>query len=218
MRKTIIDSIQEKRLIAINRGLSAEQAVETARALHSGGVDLIEVTFDQSMPDSFVQTAEAIRAIDQMGVMVGAGTVTSGEQAELAAAAGAKYIISPNTDVAVIDRTRKLGLVSIPGAMTPTEILQALQAGADFVKLFPAGNLGTGYVKSLLSGPLKQVKLMAVGGIGLNNMADFLKAGICGFGIGGSLIKRDWAVEKQFEKITELARRYAAAALGKEDA
>ncbi len=218
MRKTIIDRIQEKRLIAIIRGLSVEQAVEAARALQNGGIDLIEVTFDQSMQNSFVQTAEAIRAIDHMGVIVGAGTVVSAEQAELAAASGAKYIISPNTDVAVIDKTRKLGLVSIPGAMTPTEILQALQAGADFVKLFPAGDLGTGYVKSLLSGPLKQVKLMAVGGVGLNNMADFLKVGICGFGIGGSLIKRDWIAEKQFEKITELARRYAAAALGKEDA
>lgn len=218
MRKTIIDSIQEKRLIAIIRGLSAEQAVETARALHQGGVELIEVTFDQSMPASFAQTAEAIRAIDQMGVMVGAGTVASAEQAALAAAAGAKYIISPNTDVTVIQKTRELGLVSIPGAMTPTEILQALHAGADFVKLFPAGDLGTGYVKSLLSGPLKQVRLMAVGGVELNNMADFLKAGICGFGVGGSLVKRDWVADKQFGKITELALRYAAAALGKEDA
>ncbi|HWR23475.1 MAG TPA: bifunctional 4-hydroxy-2-oxoglutarate aldolase/2-dehydro-3-deoxy-phosphogluconate aldolase [Feifaniaceae bacterium] len=218
MRQTIIGNIQEKRLIAIIRGLSAEQAVETARALQRGGVALMEVTFDQSRPESFAQTARAIQAIDQMGVMVGAGTVVSTEQAELAAASGAKYIISPNMDGCVIKKTRELGLVSIPGAMTPTEILQAAEAGADFVKLFPAGNLGTGYVKSLLGGPLKHVKLMAVGGVGLHNMADFLKAGICGFGIGGSLVNRDWVIEKQFEKITELALRYAAAALGKEDA
>ena len=106
----------------------------------------------------------------------------------------------------VIRRTRELGMVSLPGAMTPTEVMTAHRAGADFVKLFPASNLGTAYVKAVRA-PISHVKLLAVGGINEDNVADFLHAGMVGAGVGGNLANKKWIEAGEFEKITETARK-----------
>ena len=185
-----LEFIQENKVITICRKVYGEDLLRLAAALYEGGVKLIEVTFDQADPDCVEKTAEAIRSLcaafgDRM--MFGAGTVLTREQVKAAAEAGARYIISPNTDASVILFTKELGLVSIPGAMTPSEIITAHNLGADIVKLFPAGELGLGYIKAV-RGPLGFIPMSAVGGVQPENVADFLSAGVCGFGVGSPLV------------------------------
>ena len=184
-----------------------------AQALYAGGIRAIEVTFNQKQPDKFVQTTDAIRAIKEaMGerMAVGAGTVTSVALVELAHGAGAEFIVSPDMNVDVIRRTKELGMVSMPGALTPTEILTAHQSGADFVKVFPAGCLGAGYIKAI-RGPINHVPLLAVGGVSEKNASEFLKAGCAGIGAGGNLVNKQWIEAGAFDKITALAKEFIRA-------
>jgi 2-dehydro-3-deoxyphosphogluconate aldolase/(4S)-4-hydroxy-2-oxoglutarate aldolase len=140
-------------------------------------------------------------------VYAGAGTVMSVAQVEAAAAAGARYIVSPNVDEAVIRRTVALGMLSIPGALTPSEIAAAYGMGAAFVKLFPASELGPSYIRAVRS-PISHIPLLAVGGITCDNMAEYLKAGICGFGIGGNIVDMKLVNAGDYAGLTALAQRY----------
>ena len=208
MLEDTIRFIEENRLIAIVRGIEPEKCLKVADALYDGGFRLVEVTFNQKDPASFRMTADAIAAIAQKyegRMMVGAGTVVSPELAELAASAGARFIISPDVNTEVIRRTRELGLASLPGAMTPTEILTAHRAGASFVKLFPIADLGSKYVKAVRS-PISHVKLLAVGGVNEKNLGEFFAAGCVGAGIGGNLVNKAWIDAGEYGKITETAR------------
>ena len=126
---------------------------------------------------------------------------------ERAYAAGAQFIVSPDTNVAVIQRTRELGMVSMPGAMTPSEAMAAHTAGADFVKLFPAGALGAGYIKAVRA-PLSHIAFLAVGGINENNAKSFIEAGCVGLGVGGNLVNKAWIEAGEFNKIAALARTF----------
>ena len=208
MRESIIDLIEKEKIIAIVRGAEPEQCKAVAQALYAGGIRLMEITYDQKRPESWQATANAIGALarEYEGRMfVGAGTVTSPELVELTAKAGGAFIISPDTDVAVIKKTRELGLVSMPGAMTPSEIKTAHNAGADFVKLFPVGNLGAGYLKAVKA-PLSHIKIMAVGGVNEENAAEFLKAGAAGLGVGGNLAKKAWIEAGEYDRLTAAAK------------
>jgi len=212
MREQIIQEILNRKIISIVRGVEPDKMVRIAEALYEGGVTMVEVTFNQTNPASWQETADSIAAIKAaMGdkMFVGAGTVTSVELVDMAAEAGAGYIISPDTDPAVIARTRELGLVSLPGAYTPTEAKQAHNAGADFVKLFPCVGDAPAYLKALCA-PLSHIKFLAVGGVTADNAAAFLQAGAVGIGVGSSLVNKKWADAGEFWKITEEARRFVA--------
>ena len=212
MRQTVINEISKRKIIAIMRGLDKQQAIETAKALYEGGITLVEVTFNQKSPETFVETAETIKAIKaEMGdkIFVGTGTVTSPELVRLATDAGALYIISPDTDVEVIKATRELGLVSLPGAYTPTEAKQAYGAGADFVKLFPCVGNAPAYVKAVCA-PLNHIRFLAVGGVNADNVADFLKAGAVGVGVGSNLVNKDWINNGEYSKVIAEAKKYVA--------
>ena len=214
MRDYTIEKILENKVIAIIRGQAPDVCINIARALHAGGVNLIEVTFNQAHPETFEDTANAIAAITKEfdgEVLAGAGTVTSPELVEMAAEAGAKYIISPDTNVDVIKRTRELGLVSIPGALTPSEITLAHRTGADFIKLFPAADMGLSYLKSIRA-PLNHIKFLATGGINEKNIGDYIKAGAVGAGCGGNLVNKEHIAAGNYEKLTEAAREFMAAA------
>lgn len=215
----MIDLLKKDKLVVILRGLKREQVTPTAEALRAAGVHFIEVTFAQNSPTCVEDTTWAIRTIAEnfSDMHVGAGTVITVEQVEAAYAAGAKYIISPNTDEAVIRRTVELGMLSMPGAFSPSEIVNAYNWGASFVKLFPAGNLGAAYVKAIRA-PISHIPMLAVGGVGLNNMEEFYKAGINGFGIGGSIIKKDLIEKGDYAALTALAKQYVdlTSALGKD--
>ena len=185
MREQVIQAVLEHKVISIVRGMETEKILPVAHALYDGGIRLIEVTFNQKEPENFYKTADAIRAIrEEMGdkMLVGAGTVTSPALVEMAAEAGAQYMISPDCDVDVIRRTRELGLVSMPGAYTATEAKQAHNAGADFVKLFPCIGNAPAYVKALCA-PFNHIRFLAVGGVTADNAAAFLKAGAVGLGV-----------------------------------
>lgn len=210
MREQVIETIKKEKIIAIVRGMNLEQTVNIAKALYEGGIRLIEVTFNQKCPEKFHETTDCIRAIrEAMGdkMLVGAGTVTSVELVEMAAQAGALYMISPDTDEAVIRRTRELGLVSIPGAYTATEAKKAYVTGADFVKLFPCIGDAPAYVKALCA-PFNHIPFLAVGGVNADNAADFLKAGAVGVGVGSCLANKKWADAGQYHLITEEAKRF----------
>lgn len=214
MYETIINKTLKTRIIAIVRGISESSVLPLAKALSGGGIEMMEITFDQSSPESFMSTARSIELLrDRMSGIIfpGAGTVMTTAQVELAAKAGAQYIISPNVDTGVIEKTRELGLVSMPGAMTPSEAGAAHAAGADFVKIFPAGSLGPQYLKNICA-PLSHIRFLAVGGIDENNAAGFIKAGAAGLGIGGQLINKDWIAAGDFDRITDLALRIKRAA------
>lgn len=212
MRDFIIQKVIDKRIVAIVRGVYGEDCVNLAKALYAGGIELMEVTFDQSNPDLYTRTSDTIaQLVSQMGdkMIFGAGTVTSLQTLELAKNAGARFVVSPDTNEAVIKATVAAGMVSMPGAMTPTEILTAHEYGADFVKVFPTSGLGASYIKAVC-GPINHVRLLAVGGVSEKNVAEFLKAGCVGAGVGGNLVNKEWIKNGEFEKITAVAKELMA--------
>ncbi len=211
----IIERIKKEKIIAIVRGLPEEKIIKTCRALEKGGISAIEVTFNQSSPTCIEDTCKGIQSIsDQLeGVCVGAGTVMTLDQLEKAVEAGAKYIISPHTDINLIKRTKELGVVSIPGALTPTEVAMAYDAGADFVKLFPAGNLGIGYIKALMA-PINHIPMLAVGGIDAGNTREFLQLGLAGVGVGSSLVNMQLIEADKYDELTALASEFSRALKG----
>lgn len=209
-KEKIINSILTHRLIVIVRGVSSEQLIPLAEALYRGGVRLLEVTYcaDRSRLDE--EVAEDIRLLcehfeDRMEI--GAGTVLTEKQVELTHRAGGQFIISPEANDAVIHRTVELGMVSIPGALTPREVQLANAAGADFVKLFPVDTMGSTYVKAIRA-PLSHVRLLAVGGINENNLQEYLSAGVIGVGVGGNLVDKKCLANNDFSAIEQLARSY----------
>lgn len=208
--KHVIDAIRQYKLISIVRGLEKDELLKAAEALYEGGVRLLEVTFDQSgkIPDSV--TAENIRLLRKTfegRLFIGAGTVMNESQVLAAKEAGAEYIISPDVNEAVIKKTKELGMVSIPGALTPTEVVSAYTYGADFVKLFPAGDIGLSYIKSIKA-PLSHIPMLAVGGVTIGNIRDFLDAGLSGVGIGSAIVNKSLIKNRDFEGLTELAREF----------
>lgn len=212
MEENVSKAVLKEKLIAIVRGVEKEKLIPTAEALYAGGVRLLEITFSATGAPSDAETAESIAMLVKhfAGRMhIGAGTVLSAEQVERVAEAGGRFIISPDTNAAVIERTKQLGLVSIPGALTPTEVQTAHRAGADFIKLFPVEGLGTAYVKAI-SAPLSHIKFLAVGGVNEENMASFLQAGVCGFGISSGMVNRKLIEEGNYDAVTELAKKYVA--------
>lgn len=209
-KQDVINQIDKYKIITIVRGLTMDELISTVRAMYDGGIRLVEVTFDQSGKFSPEYVAEQIKVISEEfdgKVLVGAGTVMTKEQVEIAKNAGAKYIISPNTNEEVIKYSVLNDLVSIPGALTPSEAADASEWGADYVKMFPAGELGLSYIKAVKA-PLNHIKMLAVGGIDENNLGDFLNAGICGVGVGSNIVKKNLIQNGEYDKITELAKKY----------
>lgn len=211
----LINLVLEQKVIAIARGIEPEYAVQTAKALYEGGIRIMEFPFNMKAPEcTKADECMALVSKEMEGKMaVGCGTASYPYLVDRAYKAGAKFIISANVNVDVIRKTKDLGLISMPGALTATEAMQAVGAGADFVKIFPAGNLGLSYIKALC-GPFGHIRYLAVGGVDENNTADFLKAGCVGVGVGGNLVNNDWIKAGEFDKITELAKKFVDATGG----
>ena len=210
MREKVIEAILENKIVAIVRGIASDKLIDTADAMYRGGIRLLEITYSANGSVSDEETAENIRKLSQHfegRMFIGAGTVISEKQVELTAKAGGKFIISPDAYENVIKKTRELGLVSMPGALTPSEAQAAHRAGADFVKLFPITNMGPAYVKAVKA-PLSHIKFLAVGGVNLDNMKEYLDAGVCGFGIGSNITPKKCIEEGDFNKIVALSKKY----------
>ena len=212
MREQIINTIEKEKIIVIVRGVEKEKLIPLAEAMYVGGIRLLEVTYSANGKVSDEETAENIGILAKHfegRMYIGAGTVLTEKQVELTAKVGGKFIISPDTCPEVIRKTRELGLVSMPGALTPSEMQIAHRNGADFVKLFPITNLGASYVKAVKA-PLSHLKILAVGGVNENNIAEYLKAGINGFGLGSNIIDKKKIAENDWAGITNLAKKYVS--------
>lgn len=195
-------------IVAIIRGFEPDVCLRLAEAYYKGGINMVEVTFNQKYPRTWKDTAAAIKAIKDTfndSVMVGAGTVLTEEQLKICEDAGGEFMVTPNMNASLIRKCVADGLMAMPGALTPTEAVEAYNAGAKYVKIFPAGILGPGYVKAIMA-PLSHIPFLAVGGISPDNVADFIKAGCAGAGVGGNLTNKDWIKAGEWDKITAIAR------------
>ena len=210
-KNAVLSAIAQEKIIAILRAPDRETLLPAVKALYDGGIRLVEVTFDRSGNIPHEVTAAHIKALkDHTPMLVGAGTVTTLDELRLAETAGALYIISPNCDPDIIRATRKLGLVSIPAAYTPTEIAAAIHSGADYVKIFPADTLPKGYIKAVKA-PLSDAKLLAVGGVTAENAQAYLHDGYCGVGVGSNLYNRELIARQDWQSLTDLASTYVEA-------
>ena len=199
-----LTQIKAAKLVAILRHVPADKLDGVVEAL---------ITFDHDSAECVKENAEKIRhTAEKYGdrVLVGCGTALTVQEVEAACDAGACLVISPNVDYGVIRRTRQLGMVSMPGALTPTEIVAAHGAGADIVKLFPAGTLGVDYIKAV-RGPLGYIDMSAVGGVKPENVEQFLDAGVCGFGVGGQLVLASDVKSGDFAAIQARAKQFTDA-------
>ncbi|MBQ7234591.1 MAG: bifunctional 4-hydroxy-2-oxoglutarate aldolase/2-dehydro-3-deoxy-phosphogluconate aldolase [Kiritimatiellae bacterium] len=208
-KQQIVGSVLDGRIIAIIRGFAPDVCLKLAEAYARGGIRLVEVTFNQKSPETWKDTAAAIRAIKERfsgSVRVGAGTVIAEEQLDMCEQAGGEYMITPNVNTALIRECVRRGLVAMPGALTPSEAVDAWEAGASFVKIFPAGLLGPAYVKAVRA-PLSHIPFLAVGGISPENVADFMRVGCVGAGVGGNLTNKEWIAAGEWSRIEDVARQ-----------
>lgn len=205
-----IDLILKEKIIVIVRGIDKDKILAFADAAYRGGIKLLECTYDASGKTPDEDVASTIQLlVEHFGgkMLVGAGTVLTEKQVALTRNAGGKFIISPDTNPAVIAKTKKSGLVSIPGALTPSEAAIAHRAGADFVKIFPIVSMGASYLKNVKA-PLSHIRFLAVGGVNAENMAEFLQAGACGVGIGSDIANKRLVEANDFASIENAAKRY----------
>src|SRR4051794_1717386 len=205
-RESTLKRILEGGIVAVVRAESGESLARAVRALADGGVTAAEITF--TVPDAIEVIREVRREVGD-AVVLGAGTVLDPETARAALLAGAEYIVAPSLNLDVIRLCRRYDKVVMPGALTPTEVVAAWEAGADVVKIFPADLGGPPYLKAL-RGPLPQVRLMPTGGVDLDTAEDFLKAGACCLGAGGSLVDSKAVAANDFARIRDLATRFSA--------
>jgi 2-dehydro-3-deoxyphosphogluconate aldolase/(4S)-4-hydroxy-2-oxoglutarate aldolase len=192
-------------VVAVLRGVEADQLIGIAEALREGGVTAIEVTADTPDVATLIRDVTGSFADDE--VAVGTGTVLDAETARTTLMAGAEFVVSPSLHEDVIETCNRYGAVSAPGVMTPTEAVRGYEAGADFVKVFPASTVGPGHL-SALTGPLGQIPLMPTGGVDLDNAGAFVEAGAVAVGAGGALVDYDAAARGDYDAITETARAF----------
>ncbi|TXC90594.1 bifunctional 4-hydroxy-2-oxoglutarate aldolase/2-dehydro-3-deoxy-phosphogluconate aldolase [Metabacillus litoralis] len=202
-----IEIIKQTGVAAVIRGATVDNIALIGEALSKGGVKVLEIT---------VETPGACAAIEKASlelndVLVGAGTVLDPETARTAIMSGAKFIFSPTINSKTIEMAKRYGVVSIPGALTPTEILSAYENGADLVKVFPANVFGPSYIKDI-HGPLPQIPLITTGGISVANVGEYIKAGASGVGVGSSLVNTKKELSEQYlSEITETASAFIKA-------
>jgi len=195
-------------LIPVLRAGSVEAGHALVDAMMAGGVDVIEVTM--TVPNALTLLRE-LKQRHGDALLLGSGTVTDAAQAEATIDAGAEFVVSPSLHPDVITKTRELGAISIPGSLTPTEVVTAWRAGADYVKVFPCSAMGgASYLKSLLA-PFPDLKLIPTGGVTLQTAADFLKAGARALGVGADLVNAAAIAEGKSEIVTNTARAYLEA-------
>lgn len=200
-----LQRIIEIGIVPVVRASSHDEALQAVEAIKAGGVPIVEITM--TVPGA-VRVIEEVAARYGADVLVGAGTVLDAETARTCMLAGAEFIVSPGLNLDTIALCRRYSKVVMPGALTPTEVLAAWQAGADFVKVFPCDSLGGAtYLKSLKA-PLPQIQMVPTGGVTLQTAADFIKAGACALGVGSHLVDVKALREGQADLITERARQF----------
>ncbi|MBD2870941.1 bifunctional 4-hydroxy-2-oxoglutarate aldolase/2-dehydro-3-deoxy-phosphogluconate aldolase [Paenibacillus arenilitoris] len=207
-RNRFLEELYESPMVIIYRGVQAEDCLQMTKALAEAGIRHFEVTMNS--PGAI----DAIRLLAELagdGVRIGAGTVLTAEQVREVSEAGGQFIISPNTNEEVIRTTKRLGLHSIPGAFTPTEIIHARECGADIVKVFPVNVVGPEYIKQL-RGPLQDIPLMATGGVRLDMVEELFLSGVNAIGLGVHLLGDEFVASKDWRGLRRQAEKFLAAA------
>ena len=205
-RQADTQRVLDSGIVAIIRAPSSEQLVAVARTLYEAGIDVQEVTL--TVPGA-LDVISAVRRELGDRVLLGAGTVLDTETARAAMLAGAEFIVSPTVNVDVIRMCRRYDKLIMPGAFTPTEVLTAWEAGAGFVKIFPADIGGPGHLKAL-RGPLPQIRLLPTGGVDLDTLRGFVEAGASAVGLGSALVEKQAVLDGDMNRIGELASQYVA--------
>jgi 2-dehydro-3-deoxyphosphogluconate aldolase / (4S)-4-hydroxy-2-oxoglutarate aldolase len=206
--KEILGVITDVALVPVVRTSTAEQAIQSVEAIYNGGVRAAEITM--TVPG-------AVRALEKLAdrfgdkILLGAGTVLDPETARICMLAGAEFLVCPSLRPATIEMAKRYSKVVCPGALTPTEVLAAWEAGADAVKIFPCGNVGGAKYIKALKGPFPQIEMIPTGGVNLETVGDFLKAGACAVGVGGELVDAKCMKEGRYDVIEERARQFVAA-------
>jgi 2-dehydro-3-deoxyphosphogluconate aldolase/(4S)-4-hydroxy-2-oxoglutarate aldolase len=204
-RAEVVQTIRDVGIIPVVRAQSADEAMKAIDAIRAGGVSLLEITM--TVPGA-VGVIEEVSQRYGGEALVGAGTVLDAETARACILAGAQFIVSPALNLDTIAVCRRYDVAVMPGALTPTEVVHAWSAGADFVKVFPAGAMGgASYIKALKA-PLPQIELVPTGGVSLKTAADFIKAGASALGVGADLVDLKAIREGQQQVITERAREF----------
>jgi 2-dehydro-3-deoxyphosphogluconate aldolase / (4S)-4-hydroxy-2-oxoglutarate aldolase len=207
MNKTeVLEKVKELGLLAVIRGPSAELTVQMVEALIKGGVLGIEITYSTPDAESVVKTLS-----EKFGsrIVLGMGTLTKTDQAESAKAAGANFLVSPICEPALVKSMVASGLLTMAGALTPTEVFQAYSLGTDVVKIFPGSLGGPAYIKAL-KGPFPYIPMMPTGGVSAAHAADWFKAGVVAVGAGSELCPPDLAKAGKFDEITQKAADFVA--------
>ncbi|WP_066412573.1 bifunctional 4-hydroxy-2-oxoglutarate aldolase/2-dehydro-3-deoxy-phosphogluconate aldolase [Halorubrum aethiopicum] len=199
-----LSRIVDSGVVAVLRGVPADELIAIAEALREGGVTAVEITADT--PDVADLLGDVTGSFDDE-LVIGTGTVLDSETARTTLMAGAEFVVSPSLHEDVIETCNRYGAVSAPGVMTPTEAIRGYEAGADFVKVFPAKTVGPAHVGAM-KGPLGQIPMMPTGGVGPDNAGDFVEAGAFAVGAGGALVDYDAAARGEYEAITETAREF----------
>ena len=204
-KREVIQTIRDIGVIPVVRATTADEAMRAIDAIREGGIPVLEITM--TVPGA-VKLIEEVAKRYGDAALVGAGTVLDPETATACIESGAKFVVSPALNLETIACCRKLDVAVMPGALTPTEVVQAWNAGADFVKVFPAGAVGgPSYLKSLKA-PLPQIELVPTGGVSLKTAADFIRAGAAALGVGADLVDIKAIREGQSALITERAKQF----------
>lgn len=203
-KEQVIQTLVETKVVAVIRVENSDELVDTAIALSEGGVKGLEITM--TSPGALEAIKEANARIGDEAI-VGVGSVLDPETARMAILAGAKFVVGPVLDMRLIRMCQRYSVTCIPGAFTPTEILRAWEAGADFVKIFPATKLGPSFIRDV-KGPMPQVRLTPTGGVDLDNAAEFIRAGASFVGVGSSLVKKQLIAEKRWDELRQVAATF----------
>ncbi|GGF24111.1 ketohydroxyglutarate aldolase [Halobacillus andaensis] len=206
MDQTMDQLLNNKKIIAIIRGIPSGTGHDVAQALYDGGVRFLEITLNTG---GALEMISELKEAFQGKLRVGAGTVLNVEDAKASIEAGAEYVVSPHFDEEVVTYCLSQGVPVWPGTMTPTEMMRATNLGAPAVKVFPVGALGVKYIKDV-RGPLNHIKMIATGGVNLDNIQDVITYGVTAVGLGGNLVNNQLIAQGKYNEITELARAYAA--------
>ena len=209
-RQETIKTIEKEKIVVITRNIYNEELLKLAEALYEGGIRCFEITYDPADPNTMSKIADNMKMLNdhfQEKLVLGVGTVLTPEQVINAKKAGAKFIVSPNFNEKVVKETLKQELVSMPGAMTPTEVLAADEAGADFIKLFPAGTLGVKYCKDIYA-PIHHVKYIATVSVTEETFEEYLKIGFAGAGISSRLIDKKLRDAGNYLELTNRAKKF----------
>jgi 2-dehydro-3-deoxyphosphogluconate aldolase/(4S)-4-hydroxy-2-oxoglutarate aldolase len=203
-KQEVRERIERVGIVPVIRATSAEEAIFAAEAVHDGGIPIVEITM--TVPGALGVISRLVKELPK--VLVGAGTVLDRKMARKCADAGAQFLVTPGFDAATVAAAKKMNLLIMAGALTPTEVIAAWKSGADFVKVFPCGNLGgPNYIKAL-KGPLPKVPLVPTGGVNLETAPEYLRAGAAALGVGGELIHKEALTARRADFIRGLASQF----------